>query len=192
MEKETTFKEKLKTLSVKLGIIDDENVVTSKFEEVVLSDETKVMIEPAIEVGADVMIDVDGEMQAVPDNTYEISDGRKFVVVGGKIESIEEVATDEAEEEMSSEDTLTLDDVKKMIEAIGFSSVKDEVKAIKAEFEAYKSLAEKKSKENNKAVIEAFKALGEQPEVEPKKKRSGLNVSKRNTFAEALINNNKK
>ena len=178
MDKEE-FKTKLKTLAIELGVIKQEPS-NSKFEEVVLADESLVMIEPTVEVGATVMIDVEGEMQPVPDNTYELADGRKIMVVAGKIESIEEVETEETEEEMESKkDTITPEDIEGIMDALGFAQAeakeaKEAVKTLGAEFKAYKEATKVSTTENFKSVIETIKAIGDQPREKVKEKSSGF------------------
>ena len=187
MEKENEFKNKVKTLAVKLGIIDE--VKNSKFEEVVLSDETKIIIEPAVEVKATVMIDVEGELQAVPDETYELADKRKIVVVGGKIESLEEVTEDEegVVEEMSTEEKITVEDVQKMLDALGFDFSK-KIAKVENDFKAYKKNVELETLENNKAIVEAFKSVGDKPAEEVKKKKNGFSFKQENKLEEILKN----
>lgn len=188
MEKET-FKQELKSLAVKLGIIDKPEVVSSKFEEVVLSDESVVMIEPTIEVGASVMIAVDGESQPVPDGSYELSDKRVITVEGGVISNVEELP--EVEEEMQAEEVVTQADVKAMLDALGIEFSK-QLKAVKDEFKAYKVANETKSLENNKVILEAFKTFGETPSETVPKKKSGWNVKKPNGLANLIEQKYKK
>lgn len=187
MDKETEFKAKMKTLAVKLGIIE-EPVIESKFEEVVLADESIVQIDPAVEVGATVSIDVEGELQAVPDETYTLSDGRKIVVVGGKIESLEEVAEEEVEEEMeTAKDTLTAEDVKSIIDALGFSKLVEDLESTKNEFKAYVEKTEANEIVKGEAIVEAFKSLGDKPREEVKKKKNNFLFKEENRL-ETILN----
>lgn len=187
MDKETEFKAKMKTLAVKLGIIE-EPVIESKFEEVALADESIVQIDPAVEVGATVSIDVEGELQAVPDETYTLADGRKIVVVGGKIESLEEVAEEEVEEEMeTAKDTLTADDVKSIIDALGFSKLVNDLESTKNDFKAYVEKTEANEIVKGEAIVEAFKSLGDKPREEVKKKKNNFLFKEENRL-ETILN----
>jgi hypothetical protein len=78
----------------------EDTAVAQKFEELMLVDgETKVMIEPAVEVGAAIaLFDSEGTPIPAPIGSYELSDGRVVVVeVDGVIASITE-PTAEGEE----------------------------------------------------------------------------------------------
>lgn len=84
----------------------EETVVepTQKFEELLLIDgETKVTIEPAVEVGAAIVLySADGEPVPAPIGSYELQDGKVIVVeVEGVIATITEPTTEE--EEMNPE-----------------------------------------------------------------------------------------
>lgn len=189
MEKET-FKQKLKHLAVELGVINDTEVVSSTFEEVTLSDDSVVMIEPTIEVGASVMIAVEGESKPVPDGDYELADKRVISVEGGLITNVEEVP--EVEEEMSEEaETLTQADVKAMLDALGLEFNK-QLNTVKDEFKAYKEANEIKALENNKVILEAFKTFGETPSEVVKKKKNGFNLVKKEGLTDLIEKQYKK
>ena len=73
---------------------------TQKFEELLLVDgETKVTIEPAVEVGAAIVLySADGEPIPAPIGSYELQDGKVIVVeVDGVIASVTEPTTEEEE-----------------------------------------------------------------------------------------------
>lgn len=176
MEKES-FKEKLSKLT---DLLEDKlKPSVSKFEEVVLADETKINIEPAVEVGATVSIEVEGEMQPVPNETYELADGRKIVVENGAISEVIEAEEEQEEttEEMN-DDNLTVEDVQKMLDALGFKH-QEEIKELKESFNTQLSelkLEFKTDSDNvKKAVLEGFKELGELPSEVTEKKKNGFN-----------------
>jgi len=102
----------------------EDKAVEQKFEELMLVDgETKVMIEPAVEVGAAIaLFDSEGTPIPAPIGSYELSDGRVVVVeVDGVIASIteptaegEELADDKSASPAPAENAA----VKRLIERI--------------------------------------------------------------------------
>jgi hypothetical protein len=105
----------------------EDTAVAQKFEELMLVDgETKVMIEPAVEVGAAIaLFDSDGTPIPAPIGSYELSDGRVVVVeVDGVIASITE-PTAEGEEMGDDKSAAPASEnkaVKRLIETISKTS----------------------------------------------------------------------
>lgn len=172
-----SFKERINTLT---DLLEEKlKPSVSKFEEVVLADKTKIFIEPEIKEKATVSIEVEGEMQSVPNETYELADGRKIVVENGAISEIIEAEEEQEEtnEEMN-EDKLTVEDVQKMLDALGFKH-QEEIKELKESFNAQLSelKAEFKTDSDNvkQVVLEGFKELGELPSEVTEKKKNGHN-----------------
>lgn len=150
-----------------------------KFEELLLIDgATKVTIEPAVEVGAAIVLyDSEGTPVPAPVGEYELQDGRKVVVeVEGVIASITE-ATAEGEEldaEVKTEAPAPANEnVKRLIERI------EKVSEFSKEIEDLKKENDFLHKENDalklqfadlkKATEEAIAKFGAEPSKEPVK-----------------------
>lgn len=95
-----------------------------KFEDVALLDGTVIMVEPALEVGAQAVV-MDGETPVpVPAGEYELSDGRILVVEeAGLVSAINEVSEEVEdapveEEEMNKEESTPEREAKKVIESV--------------------------------------------------------------------------
>jgi len=149
-----------------------------------LSDGTLIQIEPEIQQGASVMVeDPENGMVAVPDGSYELEDKRIIAVVGGLVESIEEVAAAEeeaVEEEMDTEakaePVMTGAEVRKIIESVE-THFNSQIAELKEVIETFKSDAQAK----NELFVSAVEELGKEPiEEAPIKKKSGFSLSNKN------------
>lgn len=152
---------------------------TEKFEELLLVDgTTKVTIEPAVEVGAAIVLyDAEGNPVPAPVGSYELQDGRVIVVeADGVIASITEPMA-EGEEEMEGEikkDAAPANEsVKRLIERIEkVSEYSKQVEDLKKENDfLHKENDALKTKftEFEKATEERFKKLEGEPSKEPVK-----------------------
>ncbi len=180
--------EKLKNI-----LFEKEPSSNDKFVSQELSDGTIAEIDPALEIGATVTINVNGEKAPLPDGDYPLSDGTTINVSGGVILSIEEASAQSDKQEQSADvapkETPTEAKVRKIIESVetvfnveiekikeDFSTVEKELKEIKEEFSNYKDTTE----ENKKAMFSAIEVLSKEPSVEPVvKKKSGFMASKK-------------
>ena len=157
------------------------------FESVMLVDgETELTIEPAIEVGAAVVIMIDGEPQPAPVGEHELEDGRVIVIEeAGVIAAINEPEVEVAEEPMSEESTPEQAQVKKIIERIESEKIfekiadlektvkflKEENEALKKEFTDNKEDLGNQFSELKEFSQETFTALLDEPTQEPVKKQ---------------------
>jgi hypothetical protein len=148
-----------------------------------LADGTMVNIEPALEVGAMVTVEVEGEVAPMPNGEYPLADGTVVTVMEGAITDIKEVEAEE-EEAMETEatpepvaETVTEAKIRKIIESTEtvfneqFAKLTEELETVKAEFAKYKAEADTKEK----AMFSAVEELANESSVAPiKKKRSGV------------------
>ena len=146
-----------------------------------LADGTMVNIEPALEVGAVVTVEVEGEVAPIPNGEYPLADGTVVTVMEGAISDIKEVEAEE-EEAMETEatpvaETVTEAKIRKIIESTEtvfneqFAKLTEELETVKAEFAKYKAEADTKEK----AMFSAVEELANESSVAPiKKKRSGV------------------
>ena len=146
-----------------------------------LADGTMVNIEPALEVGAVVTVEVEGEVAPMPNGEYPLADGTVVTVMEGAISDIKEVEAEE-EEAMETEatpkaETVTEAKIRKIIESTEtvfneqFAKLTEELETVKAEFAKYKEEADTKEK----AMFSAVEELANESSVAPiKKKRSGV------------------
>ena len=146
-----------------------------------LADGTMVNIEPALEVGAVVTVEVEGEVMPMPNGDYPLADGTVVTVAEGAISDIKEVEAEE-EEAMETEatpvaETVTEAKIRKIIESTEtvfneqFAKLTEELETVKAEFAKYKAEADTKEK----AMFSAVEELANESSVAPiKKKRSGV------------------
>lgn len=172
-----------KELFTALKNVFEKQEVPQKFEDLMLADgATKVTIEPAVEVGAAIVLyDSEGAPIPAPVGEYELSDGRKIVVeVDGVVASVVEATTDDAElgSEKKPEAAPANENVKRLIERIEkvseFSASVDE---LKKENESLKKESDFLHKENDalkvqfaefkKATEEALAKLMGEPAKEP-------------------------
>lgn len=155
-----------------------------------LADGTIVNIEPGVEEGASVSVEVDGEVNPIPDGDYPLADGVVISVMGGVIASVKEVEQEEAEEmetEVTPTETPTEQKIRKIIESTEtvfakVEALETELSEVKAEFAKYKETVE----ENNKAIFSAVEEIATEPSVETKPKKSGFMTTKPKSFAERL------
>ena len=145
-----------------------------------LADGTMVNIEPALEVGAVVTVEVEGEVAPMPNGEYPLADGTVVTVMEGAISDIKEVEAEE-EEAMETEatpkaETVTEAKIRKIIESTEtvfakVETLETELSEVKAEFAKYKEEADTKEK----ALFSAVEELATESSVAPiKKKRSGV------------------
>jgi hypothetical protein len=148
-----------------------------------LADGTMINIDPALEVGAMVTVEVEGEVAPMPNGDYPLADGTVVTVMEGAITDIKEVEAEE-EEEMETEatpepvaETVTEAKIRKIIESTEtvfneqFAKLTEELETVKAEFAKYKAEADTKEK----AMFSAVEELANESSVAPiKKKRSGV------------------
>ena len=144
-----------------------------------LADGTMINIDPALEVGAVVTVEVEGEVAPMPNGDYPLADGTVVTISEGAISDIKEV---EAEEEaMETEatpkaETVTEAKIRKIIESTEtvfakVETLETELETVKAEFAKYKAEADTKEK----ALFSAVEELANESSVAPiKKKRSGV------------------
>lgn len=148
-----------------------------------LADGTMVNVDPALEVGAMVTVEVEGVVAPIPNGEYPLADGTVVTVAEGAISDIKEVEAEE-EEEMETEvtpepitETVTEAKIRKIIESTEtvfneqFAKLSEELETVKAEFAKYKEEADTKEK----AMFSAVEELANESSVAPiKKKRSGV------------------
>lgn len=158
-----------------------------------LKDGSKVMISELM-VGADVT-DINNE--PVPDGEYELSDGQKFVVVGGKIESMEPSAEEEpsveVEVEAEEEDKdKKLEDMKKQFED-KIAEVVEEKKMLE---DKVKEL-EMKQKQGFAKIVELIEVVAKIPQDDPMEKPQSfkyaetkdIKLERLNKYRNAILNN---
>jgi hypothetical protein len=148
-----------------------------------LADGTMVNVDPALEVGAMVTVEVEGVVAPMPNGEYPLADGTVVTVMEGAITDIKEVEAEEAEEmetEVTPEpiaETVTEAKIRKIIESTEtvfneqFAKLSEELETVKAEFAKYKEESDTKEK----AMFSAVEELANESSVAPiKKKRSGV------------------
>jgi len=162
---------------------DTKEVTEVKLMSAELADGTVLNIEPALEVGAMVTVEVEGEVAPMPNGEYPLADGTVLTVAEGAITDIKEVEAEE-EEELSTEatpepkvETVTEAKIRKIIESTEtvfneqIAKISEELETVKAEFAKYKEEADTKEK----AMFSAVEELANESSVAPiKKKRSGV------------------
>lgn len=172
-----------------------EEVVEAKFLDATLENGTLVQIEPALEIGAAVIVvDADGNPQPAPDAEHVLADGTKITTVEALITEItpaeEEVLEEEVEEEMEAEAPTQEQVAKKVVESIikeshfakeeSLNELKEELKAEFAkEVEALKS-----------AMFKAFEEFGKSEEKEPTKKPNKFKKEKKSSWVDNLNKKN--
>tara|TARA_R110000782_G_scaffold33312_1_gene80510 strand:+ start:130 stop:747 length:618 start_codon:yes stop_codon:yes gene_type:complete len=203
-----SIKEDVSNLLIKFGLKDSDIIEAKKpevkavefdrekFEDIALLDGTMIMVEPAVEVGAAVVV-MDAELaQPIPVGEYELEDGRVIVIEeAGLIAAVNEVAAEGEEEEVTEE--LAEDDKAKEAKRIIESIVTEKVFKAVAKFnkqieELTDALSnEKKEKVDFMSEVAAIlEKLGEQPTKKPivaKQKSFGQEKSK-NIFHKDLKN----
>tara|TARA_R110001583_G_scaffold170667_2_gene324107 strand:- start:640 stop:1257 length:618 start_codon:yes stop_codon:yes gene_type:complete len=203
-----SIKEDVSNLLIKFGLKDSDIIEAKKpevkavefdrekFEDIALLDGTMIMVEPAVEVGAAVVV-MDAELaQPMPVGEYELEDGRIIVIEeAGLIAAINEPTAEGEEEEITEE--LAEDDKAKEAKRIIESIVTEKVFKAVAKFnkqieELTDALSnEKKEKVDFMSEVAAIlEKLGEQPAKKPivaKQKSFGQEKSK-NIFHKDLKN----
>jgi len=186
MSKETLDKVKKLIFGEEVKEVEAEatpEVTEIKLMSAELADGTMVNIEPALEVGAVVTVEVEGEVAPMPNGEYPLADGTVVTVAEGAITDIKEVEAEE-EEAMETEatpepvaETVTEAKIRKIIESTEtvfneqFAKLTEELETVKAEFAKYKAEADTKEK----AMFSAVEELANESSVAPiKKKRSGV------------------
>ena len=166
--------------------------VEQKFLDATLEDGTMVQIEPALEVGAAVIvIDAEGNPIAAPDGSHTLLDGTVVETAEGLITNIVEAEAEEVEakdyeekeEEMSNDTTETQEQkVKKVVESIIKEShfSKDEVNALlEAQAEKFNKALAAEVEAISKAMFGAFEEFGKEEAEEPKAKPAKFNTKKK-------------
>jgi hypothetical protein len=189
MSKETLDK-------VKKLIFGEETVVEATPTEVIevklmsmeLADGTMINVEPALEVGAMVTVEVEGVVAPIPNGEYPLADGMIITISEGAISDIKEVEAEE-EEAMETEatapvETVTEAKIRKIIESTEtvfakVETLETELETVKAEFAKYKAESDVKEK----AMFSAVEELATEASVTPvKKKRSGVISAKKKSI----------
>ena len=183
------FKEETVVTEVTETVVTPEEVV-AKFVSAELADGTVINVEPSVEEGAQVTVEVDGVVNPIPDGDYVLADGVAISVMGGAITAVKEVE-EEVEEEQAAEvatpvDTPTEAKIRKIIESVEtvfntqLDSIKKELETVKTEFASYKEATEVKEK----AMFTAVEEIAKTPSKEPiaKKKSSFMKTKKTNNF----------
>ena len=145
-----------------------------------LADGTMVNIEPALEVGAMVTVEVEGVVAPIPNGEYPLADGTIIAISEGAISDIKEVEAEE-EEAMETEattpvETVTEAKIRKIIESTEtvfakVETLETELENVKAEFAKYKAESDVKEK----AMFSAVEELATESSIAPiKNKRSGV------------------
>ena len=165
-----------------------------KFEDVTLVDGTVLTVEPALEVGAAVILTVDGEMLPAPDGEHILMDNSVITVEGGLITAIApaEEVEEEVVEELDSKSTATPTEreAKKVIESIvtekqfnelkeAFEDAKKSIDFLKKDNEAIQA----KYTEDFNELGKLFKELFSEPVKEPiKQVKNPLKRESKNIF----------
>ncbi|MHA1483514.1 MAG: hypothetical protein ACTSQA_08805, partial [Candidatus Heimdallarchaeaceae archaeon] len=146
-----------------------------------LADGTMINVDPALEVGAMVTVEVEGVVAPIPNGEYPLADGTIVTISEGAISDIKEVEAEEAEE-METEatpvaETITEAKIRKIIESTEtvfneqLAKLTEDLETVKAEFAKYKEESDTKEK----ALFSAVEELANESSVKPiKKKRSGV------------------
>ena len=177
---------------VKEGTVETK---VEKFEDVTLVDGTVLTVEPALEVGAAVVLTLDGEIVPAPDGEHILADNSVITVEGGLITNIApaEEVEEEVVEELATEGTKTAEEkreAKKVIESIitesQFSDLLKEVEELKKSNEFLKKdheAIQAKYTEDFKELGELFKELFSEPTKEPKEQvKNPLKRESKNIF----------
>ena len=184
MSKETL--DKVKSLifgeeTTEVAVEATPEVVTEiKLAAIELADGTMINVDPALEVGAVVTVEVEGEVAPMPNGEYPLADGTIVTISEGAISDIKEVEAEE-EEVMETEatpvtETVTEAKIRKIIESTEtvfakVETLETELETVKAEFAKYKEESDTKEK----AMFTAVEELAKESSVAPiKKKRSGV------------------
>lgn len=180
MSKETLDKVKKLIFGEETVVETPTEVIEVKLMSMELADGTMINIEPALEVGAIVTVEVEGVAAPIPNGEYPLADGTVIIISEGAISEVKAVEVEEEEEAMETEvaptETVTEAKIRKIIESTEtvfakVETLETELSEVKAEFAKYK--AESDTKE--KAMFSAVEELANESSVAPiKKKRSGV------------------
>ena len=168
------------------------------FIDAVLADGTPLQIEPALEVGAAVVVVLEDEVVPAPDGDHVLEDNTVITVEGGLITNImpaeeevsEEVVEEEVVEELEKEPTAIEREAKKVIESIitekQFSELQAETKELSKTVKFLKEENESLTKLFNDKFNELgglFTELFAEPTQEPiKKTKNPLTKESKNIF----------
>lgn len=166
---------------------------TQKFVDATLQDGTVVQIEPALEVGAAVVVVLEDEVVPAPDGSHILEDNTEIIVEGGLItEIVTPDMEEEPVEEMEKEPTATETEreAKKVIESIitekQFNELKEKFEDLETKYEFLKTENETLTAMFNDKFNELgglFKELFAEPTQEPiKKTRNVLKPKSDNMF----------
>ena len=185
MSKETLDKVKSLIFGEEVKEVEAEStpeVTEIKLMAAELADGTMVNIDPALEVGAVVTVEVEGVVAPIPNGEYPLADGMIITISEGAISDIKEVEAEE-EEAMETEatptattETVTEAKIRKIIESTEtvfakVETLETELETVKAEFAKYKEESDTKEK----ALFSAVEELATESSITPvKKKRSGV------------------
>jgi formate dehydrogenase assembly factor FdhD len=189
MSKETLDKVKKLIFGEETVEVTPTEVIEVKLMSMELADGTMINIEPALEVGAMVTVEVEGVVAPIPNGEYPLADGTVIIISEGAISEVKAVEVEEEEEAMETEvaptETVTEAKIRKIIESTEtvFSKIETletELSEVKAEFAKYKAEADTKEK----AMFSAVEELANESSVKPLvKKRSGvISPKKKNIF----------
>ena len=179
MSKETLDKVKKLIFGEEIVVTPTE-VIEIKLMSMELADGTMISVEPALEVGAMVTVEVEGIVAPIPNGEYPLADGTIITISEGAISDIKEVEAEE-EEAMETEvttpvETVTEAKIRKIIESTEtvfakVETLETELANVKAEFAKYKAESDVKEK----AMFSAVEELATESSVTPiKNKRSGV------------------
>jgi hypothetical protein len=165
-------------------------VIEVKLMSMELADGTMINVEPALEVGAMVTVEVEGVVAPIPNGEYPLADGTIIAISEGAISDVKEVEAEE-EEAMETEatpqattETVTEAKIRKIIESTEtvfakVETLETELETVKAEFAKYKEESDAKEK----AMFSAVEELATEASVAPvKKKRSGVISAKKKSI----------
>jgi hypothetical protein len=166
MSKETLDKVKKLIFGEETVEVTPTEVIEVKLMSMELADGTMVNVEPALEVGAMVTVEVEGVVAPIPNGEYPLADGMIITISEGAISDIKEVEAEE-EEAMETEatpqattETVTEAKIRKIIESTEtvfneqFAKLTEELETVKAEFAKYKEESDAKEKAMFSAVEE--------------------------------------
>lgn len=177
-------------------------VVTEKFEDIVLEDGTVAQVEPSVSVGSAVVVAVDDELLPAPDGEHLLSDGRKIVTESGVIVAVEEAEEmPEVEEEVVEEEEMENEkpfteaqerEAKKIIESIVTERVFSMETTISVDNEELKKQVAKLTTAFNGLLELTEKLISEPTKEAVKKSKSGFSKLKSNKkdIIEVLKNKN--
>jgi hypothetical protein len=179
MSKETLDKVK-KLIFGEETVVAPTEVIEIKLMSMELADGTMISVEPALEVGAMVTVEVEGIVAPIPNGEYPLADGTIITISEGAISDIKEVEAEE-EEAMETEattpvETVTEAKIRKIIESTEtvfakVATLETELENVKAEFAKYKAESDVKEK----AMFSAVEELATESSIAPiKNKRSGV------------------